>query len=391
MEKIKTNVATKRATHEIVCVVCGNHFFSQDPRSKYCSYQCSRDAFLKKEREERMKKLLENGVEGEDYVIDLWNGLPTPRIYGRWMKFMHPDRTIEEYKKEFPDAPISSKKDKERVSVNGGKHMKEEKYRKMFSDKFKGENNPRHHSRISKQEIRENSPYCEEFYIKRGLDPSERFKVVEKSNKNRVSAVSLQYFLNKGMSEEEARLAQKERNRTFTLEKCIEKYGEEEGTRRYNERQRKWSEKMEKLYKDGKYTKTPKNLLSHFSSEIEVDFVFKLCEAANLDVDSVFCATSKKGQLFLRGGNIQSIYSYDFCYNHKIIEFNGAFWHANPKIYLSDHYIKEGQCAQYIWDKDLDKKNTAINAGYDVMVVWESEYKNDPDAVISKCVDFLNE
>ena len=58
---------------------------------------------------------------------------------------------------------------------------------------------------------------------------------------------------------------------------------------------------------------------------------------------------------------------------------------------MSDHYIKEGQCAQYIWDKDLDKKNTAINAGYDVMVVWESEYKNDPDAVISKCVDFLNE
>ena len=42
------------------------------------------------------------------------------------------------------------------------------------------------------------------------------------------------------MTEEQAKNALAERQRTFTLEKCISKYGEEEGLRRFSERQQKW-------------------------------------------------------------------------------------------------------------------------------------------------------
>lgn len=42
------------------------------------------------------------------------------------------------------------------------------------------------------------------------------------------------------MSEEEAKIALRERQATFTLEKCIKRHGLEEGTRRFNERQDKW-------------------------------------------------------------------------------------------------------------------------------------------------------
>lgn len=48
------------------------------------------------------------------------------------------------------------------------------------------------------------------------------------------------YWTNKGYSEDEAKLKISERQRTFTLEKCIEKYGEEEGKNRWKERQNKW-------------------------------------------------------------------------------------------------------------------------------------------------------
>ena len=50
----------------------------------------------------------------------------------------------------------------------------------------------------------------------------------------------IQYFIDKGLTEDEARIALKERQSTFSLEKCIMRYGEIEGTKRWKERQIKW-------------------------------------------------------------------------------------------------------------------------------------------------------
>ena len=47
----------------------------------------------------------------------------------------------------------------------------------------------------------------------------------------------IKYWVNKGYSEDEAKQKVSERQRTFTLEKCIEKYGEVEGVKRFEKRQ----------------------------------------------------------------------------------------------------------------------------------------------------------
>ena len=391
MAFIGTELNHNRKITRCQCVICGTYFDSNLSNAIYCSSECRNAAIRKKSLEKRTKQLLEEGVEGIDYVIDRWNGLPTPRMFGKWMKYMHPDKTIDDYKKEFPDASIYCQKDYEHLTANGGRHMKTEKYKKMFSEMFKGEKNPRHHSKVSEQEIRENSPYCEEFYIKRGIDPNERLKVIEKSNETRVPATTLQYFLNKGLSQEDA---QKEfekscKEHAFTLEKCIQKHGEIEGPKIFKDRQRRWAETMDKLYKEGKYVKTPKNLLNSFTSKIEQDFVKKLCESVNVDTNDVFCALSEKGQFFIRDHDV--VYSYDFCNNKHIIEFNGDYWHANPKKYHHDDYIGNGKFAGDIWNKDLNKIKTAIDKGFKIITVWESDYREDPDGVIEKCKSFLND
>jgi len=46
----------------------------------------------------------------------------------------------------------------------------------------------------------------------------------------------------KGLSEEEVKV--KEKQTTFSLKKCITKYGEEKGLEVFNERQRKWQETL---------------------------------------------------------------------------------------------------------------------------------------------------
>ena len=103
------------------CDRCGNDFLASSNYVHFCD-ECS--VIVKKDAKERHNKSrliakqnkLLNGVEGEDYIIDLWNGLPTTRIAGRWIKERHPGRTIDEYKKEFPYAPLVCGKMSKRIS-----------------------------------------------------------------------------------------------------------------------------------------------------------------------------------------------------------------------------------------------------------------------------------
>jgi hypothetical protein len=39
--------------------------------------------------------------------------------------------------------------------------------------------------------------------------------------------------------------------------------------------------------------------------------------------------------------------------------------------------------------QDLDKEQESH--GYEVLVVWESEWHKTPDHVIKKCIDFIND
>lgn len=63
---------------------------------------------------------------------------------------------------------------------------------------------------------------------------------VTKANKNRTYNTRLDYWLNKGYSLEESKQRLKERQSTFSLEKCIKKYGEDKGKEVWINRQKRW-------------------------------------------------------------------------------------------------------------------------------------------------------
>lgn len=106
------------------CKFCGKEFIAKTSRAEVCSHYCRSKLQTKKEREKRFKFLLENGVEGEDYIIDKWSGNPTTTLFGSYMQKLHPDKSIEDYKSDFPGAPLMCEKYKQQISVNSGKHMK---------------------------------------------------------------------------------------------------------------------------------------------------------------------------------------------------------------------------------------------------------------------------
>jgi len=102
---------------------------------------------------------------------------------------------------------------------------------------------------------------------------------------------------------------------------------------------------------------------------------------------------------FLYGKNEKFIYDnidkkgkrYDLCYKNNIIEFNGDFWHGNPKLFESNeiHRVSK-KIISDIWKEDKRKIDSAKEHGYKVLVIWESEYINNKEEIINKCKQFLN-
>lgn len=327
--------------------------------------------------------------DNEETVTCRICGEQCKRIYGKHLKFKHNNLTTKEYKEMFPGAPIMAKGDLKNTSKNSGKHMKTEKYKKMFSEMFSGKNNPNHKSNSTEQERKERSPSCIEFYEKNypELTDQKRKKMLNDhivyKNKDRVLTSHVEYWTRQGYSEEEAKLKVSERQRTFSKDICIEKYGEVDGLKIWKDRQENW---QKSLYKNGNikggYSKVSQELFKILDSRIDGDFKY---------------ATKGKGEFCIRDKNN---YFYDFTDTKrmKIIEYNGDQYHANPKIYEADDfphpYRKEkGFSSKDIWEMDKIKKEVANKNGYDVLYIWDSEYrkvsKERKDKIIQKCIYFL--
>lgn len=120
----------------------------------------------------------------------------------------------------------------EQYILQYGYKIGKERWREKI-DKVTGENNPwtNHGGKYSPWK-KGSYTYSEE--------------AVKKANKNRSYNTQLEYYIDKGLDHNEALVALKERQVTFSLNKCIEKYGKEDGIRIWKERQEKWQRTLKK-------------------------------------------------------------------------------------------------------------------------------------------------
>ena len=104
------------------CERCGCDFLASSNYVHFCD-ECK--IIADKERKQRSYKkvmnkkhnnMIENGVEGIDYIIDLWSGEPTKSINNKHFKSKYPDKTIDDYIREFPNAPLVCEKTSKKLS-----------------------------------------------------------------------------------------------------------------------------------------------------------------------------------------------------------------------------------------------------------------------------------
>lgn len=219
-------------------------------------------------------------------------------------------------------------------------------------------------------------------------------KYDELVDRQRYTASSKYLIDEKGLSKDEALAFHK--NRASTRENFIKRYGEEDG-------QKYWDEycmyesyagcaldyfidkfgvaEGTKKYKEInklKYKAVIKSTYSRISQEL----FDKILENIN-DSNNVYYATHNNEVLVETESNI---YFLDFVYKNKVIEFYGDYWHRNPIIYKEDD-----EDVKNIHESDNLRIAQLKEIGYNILIVWEHDYNHNPDLVLKKCLEFLND
>jgi hypothetical protein len=177
---------------------------------------------------------------------------------------------------------------------------------------------------------------------------------------------------------------------TNTKDYFVEKYGLELGYRKYievNKRKasadpRILSEKLGITLDDAVILLLSRQKL-FFTSNIENEFVNAL--ESNI---GTLQHTSQRQPFGKWSNYLNSYVVYDIKHHNCIIEFNGDYWHANPSIYKDDAVIR-GKRAVDIRLRDHLKLQTVKDLGYQTLVVWESDYKNNPQHILKETCEWI--
>lgn len=243
--------------------------------------------------------------------------------------------------------------------------------------------------------------------------------------KKETSKRSIEYWLKKYDGDYElARIAQsnyQKRDRDF----FIKKYGKEIGITKYNHRAEKQRKSINEHYKTpgakGSHAVSIKKMIKKYGEEIGEqkykEYLLKTSpgiiwnQTSVSNISQEFCKTlessidkktkqyvkyaAKNDEWWIYDSDRKKYFFYDFAIiksnNKKIIEFNGDFWHANPSIYTENWKHKVlNTTAKDLWKKDEYKHNLAKENGFDILIIWEKEWRDNKEDVIKRSINFIN-
>lgn len=221
----------------------------------------------------------------------------------------------------------------------------------------------------------------------------------------------LGYYLMRGHTEEESKNLLKDTQTTFSLEKCIQRYGKGEGFLVWKARQEKWQgtlnskpqEEIDLINQKKNVFNINSYILRGFSEEVaqqlHADYLKKLSprfsmESINFfEKNKILSSESNKSnvffgehEFFLYDKNKKiSFYDLTFLDKKLIVEYHGEKFHPNKKVLSEEEfsnwchaYSKES--AENVYNRDQYKKQLAISNGF----IFIEIYSNDPVENVNK-------
>ena len=276
--------------------------------------------------------------------------------------------------------------------------------------------------------------FVSEIQIKNSQKSKQKFKSLPKEERDKQSNTTLGYYLNKGYSKEESRILLYERQSTFSLKKCVEKYGEEEGYRVWQDRQDRWKETLNSkpqeeidlinISKDSSSfswaldscdgdtiqalelynSRSASKDSSSFSWALEkccgdTKKALELYKQRNCKIGKglgrgtfskesieflnelyLFCSSLglkvywEDNEYFLYD-NAKNKLLYDFSIPslNIVIEYHGKAFHPKERDSLWKHPFNPNLTSDVVYDRDLYKQNLAKSKGFDYFCVWSDD------------------
>lgn len=358
-----------------ICQVCGKEFNSASKNTKYCSHNC---AVI-----HRSHIKFDDNADKKLYVECKICGYRSSQIY-RHVHDVH-NMEVDEYCQKFGL--------ERRDLISTASHEKISKSQKTAYAEGRshgwgfGDENP---SRSIETKSGRRSPWSMNFKGYDGLSDDEKRKrikelsnnVVNSMNSNHNNPLRLDFYIQRGYTKQEAKQQLKLRQSTFSLKKCIDKYGLEEGTKRFDARQEKWQntlkskspEEIDRINRaklsDGKgYSKISQVLFNQLYDVIKHDYnnIYYATNGIDKNITNEFMVTTLDGRHYFL-----DFYILD---NNKVIEFDGEYWHSEKRGNIT---------------KDKKREDELRSLGFvNILRIRERDFCDNPTDVIKRCLEFI--
>jgi len=267
----------------------------------------------------------------------------------------------------------------------------------------------------AKFEIKSQRKLNKEYWIKRGFSENDALQKVTEFQKSSNSVIfqkinsdliyreafnskrdnNKKYWINLGSSEEEAIKKVSERQSTFSLEKCLVKYGDVEGNKIWQDRQKKWQKSLSlSSYNgvDNKDSKTiiffkkkyPENWIDHYFNKIsfkdkdEIMFLTSFNSYKDL-IDSLINDKWKLSEIssIIKYKIVQEIYSctiddmFEYLHNnYEKYSKRTEYYHKNFTNWV-DRFIKDN----YFKDENVIKTLLTFKDHKEMILYMIDNYK----------------
>lgn len=241
------------------------------------------------------------------------------------------------------------------------------------------------------------SKQTKENFIKRFGKEQGEIQYLEYVNlKKDTSPRSVEYWTNLGFDLAEAQEKVKYHQDNSSLDKHIIRYGDDLGRKKYAEYIKRNKFKVLKSFRQ-KYGKDGDLKYQEYRESIRIKKGYSVVSQELFDA---LQHRFPKLVMFYGENEFtiarQNRVVYPDCFIptlNIVIEFYGDKYHANPKLFKSNdkpHPFNHKITAKEIWKYDLERQQI-IETEQTCLIVWEYDYRNDKDLVLSKLEEFIND
>lgn len=327
--KNRTYYHTKEVSN--FCVICGIEFTSTR-KAKCCSERC---------RQVHRHNQKMTGAAGIDYIKCPECGQKVKQLTVKHVK-LHGYSTIWEFKQKYNLNKVSCQ---------------------SIIESNSGENNPgyQHGGKFSKFSKNFVHGYDEQWHKEWAKTHSEF-----RNHNKKLFKTNIEYWITECNGNVEKAQEMYLNFQVRDLSYFVDKYGEEEGTIRHQQKIDRWAKSM------------PNFNYSMVSQEL-FDRIMKSYINADSDIyyatyhrDDMKRYENKEYRLKTKTSYVMP----DFIdlSKKRIIEFDGDYWHSEAKVNP---------------ERERKRHEQIVSAGFEVMYVREQDYKKDKDKVIDECLQFL--